>query len=98
VAELLASPTWGVVRYAKRAARYAKSAADKAVLGIAELHRAVAAGDMRLIAAWDAADRAARTACRRQQTDGTGCRSVRSAPHTSRSHLWIPTTRQRWMP
>lgn len=64
VAELLASPTWGVVRYAKRAARYAKSAADKAVLNIAELHCAVAAGDMPPIAAWDAADRAARTACR----------------------------------
>jgi hypothetical protein len=64
VAELLASPTWGVVRYAKRAARYAKSAADKAVLDIAELHRAVAAGDMPPIAAWNAADRAARTACR----------------------------------
>jgi hypothetical protein len=64
VAELLASPTWGVVRYAKKAARYAKSAADKAVLDIAQLHRAVAAGDMPPIAAWDAADRAARTACR----------------------------------
>jgi hypothetical protein len=64
VAELLASPTWGVVRYAKRAARYAKSDADKAVLNIAELHRAVAAGDMPTIAAWDAADRAARAACR----------------------------------
>jgi hypothetical protein len=64
VAELLASPTWGVVRYAKRAACYAKSAADKAVLDIAELHRAVAAGDMPPIAAWNAADRAARTACR----------------------------------
>jgi hypothetical protein len=64
VAELLASPTWGVIRYAKRAARYAKSAADKAVLDIAELHRTVAAGDMPPIAAWDAADRAARTACR----------------------------------
>jgi hypothetical protein len=64
VAELLASPTWGVVRYAKSAARYAKSAADKAVLDIAELHRAVAAGDMPPIAAWNAADRAARTACR----------------------------------
>jgi hypothetical protein len=64
VAELLASPTWGVVRYAKKAARYAKSAADKVILDIAELHRAVAAGDMPPIAAWDAADRAARTACR----------------------------------
>jgi hypothetical protein len=64
VAELLASPTWGVVRYAKRAARYAQSGADKAVLRIAELHRAVAAGDMPSLAAWRAADRAARTACR----------------------------------
>jgi hypothetical protein len=64
VAELLASPVWGVVRYAKRAARYAKSAADKAVLDIAELHCAAAAGDMPPIAAWKAADRAARTACR----------------------------------
>jgi hypothetical protein len=64
VAELLASPVWGVVRYAKRAARYAKSAVDKAVLDIAELHRAAAAGDMPPIADWKAADRAARTACR----------------------------------
>jgi hypothetical protein len=64
VAELLASPTWGVVRYAKRAARYAKSAADKAVLDIAELHRAAAAGDMPPIAAWTAANRAAHKACR----------------------------------
>jgi hypothetical protein len=64
VAELLANPAWGVVRYAKKAARYAKSAADKVVLDIAELHRAVAAGDTPPIAAWDAADRAARAACR----------------------------------
>jgi hypothetical protein len=35
VAELLANPTWGVVGYAKKAARYAKSAADKVVLDIA---------------------------------------------------------------
>ena len=28
VAELLASPTWGVIRYAEKAARYAKSAAE----------------------------------------------------------------------
>jgi hypothetical protein len=64
VAELLASPTWGVVHYAKDAARYAKSAADKALLDIAELHRAVAAGDMPPIAAWDTANRAAHTAYR----------------------------------
>jgi hypothetical protein len=64
VAELLANPRWGVVRYAKKAARYAKSTADKVVLHIAELHRAAAAGDTPPIAAWHAADRAARTACR----------------------------------
>jgi hypothetical protein len=64
VAELLTNPTWGVLGYARRAARYAKSAADKAVLDIAELHRAAATGDMPPIAAWKAADRAARAACR----------------------------------
>ena len=64
LAELLASPDWGVVRHAKRAARYAKSTADKAVLDIAELHRAAAAGDTPPISAWKAADRAARSACR----------------------------------
>src|ERR1700739_1952990 len=52
VAELLTNPTWGVFRYAKSAARYAKSAADKVVLGIAELHRATAAGDVPPIARW----------------------------------------------
>jgi hypothetical protein len=57
VAELLASPTWGVVRYAKKAAA-------KAIFNIAELHRMVAAGDVPPIAAWDAADRAARSVYR----------------------------------
>ena len=81
VAELLASPTWGVVRYAKKAARYAKSAADKVILDIAELHRAVAAGDMPPIAAWDAADRAARTACRASKptVHVAGLHAVRAA-------------------
>jgi hypothetical protein len=64
VAELLTSPTWGVLRYAERAARHAKSAADKAVFDIAELHRAVAAGEVVSTATWNAADRAARNACR----------------------------------
>ncbi|MGZ4584404.1 MAG: hypothetical protein ACXVYI_08595 [Mycobacterium sp.] len=64
VAELLASPAWGVVDYAKRAARYAKTSADKAVSDIAELHRAAAGGDMPPIAAWKAADQTARTARR----------------------------------
>jgi hypothetical protein len=53
VAELLASPTWGVVQYARKAAA-------KAIFDIAELHRMVAAGDVPPITAWDAADRAAR--------------------------------------
>jgi hypothetical protein len=55
VAELLASPTWGVIRYAK-------DAAVKAIFDIAELHREAASGDMPPIAAWDAAQRAARAA------------------------------------
>jgi hypothetical protein len=64
VAELLTSPTWGVLRYAERAARQAKSAADKAVFDIAELHRAVAAGEVLSTASWNSAERAARNACR----------------------------------
>jgi hypothetical protein len=57
IAELLANPTWGVVRYAKLTA-------IKAITDIAELHRRIASGDMPPIAAWDAADRAARAAAR----------------------------------
>ncbi|OBB88501.1 hypothetical protein A5760_23950 [Mycobacterium colombiense] len=85
VAELLTSPTWGVVCYAKRAARYAKSSADKAVLNIAELHRAVAAGGMPPIAAWDAADRAARTACRASKPNlhVAGLYALRAAYHST---------------
>jgi hypothetical protein len=85
VAELLTNPTWGVLRYAKRAARYAQSAADKAVLRIAELHRAVAAGDMPPIAAWDAADRAARRACRDSKPNlhVAGLYAVRAAYHST---------------
>jgi hypothetical protein len=57
VAELLTNADWGVVRYAKLTAM-------KAIIDIAELHRRLAAGDMAPIAAWDAADRAARAAAR----------------------------------
>ncbi len=57
VAELLTSPKWGVIRHAKKAAA-------KAIFDIAELHRMVAAGDVPPIAAWDAADRAARAVYR----------------------------------
>jgi hypothetical protein len=85
VAELLTNPTWGVLSYAKRAARYAKSAADKAVLDIAELHRAAAAGDMPPIAAWKAADRAARAACRASKPTMhiAGLYAVRAAYHST---------------
>jgi hypothetical protein len=57
LAELLTNPVWGVVQYAK-------ITAVKAILDIAELHRQAARGDMPAIAAWDAADRAARAADR----------------------------------
>ena len=53
IAEMLANPTWGVVRYAKLTA-------IKAIIDIAGLHRRIASGDMPPIAAWDAADGAAR--------------------------------------
>ena len=85
VAELLTNPTWGVLRYAKSAARYAKSAADKAVLDIAELHRAAAAGDMPPATAWKAADRAARAACRASKptVHVAGLYAVRAAYHST---------------
>ncbi|HYB37956.1 MAG TPA: hypothetical protein VEF72_20950 [Mycobacterium sp.] len=57
MAELLTNPTLGVVRYAK-------ISAIKAIVDIAELHRDAASGDMPPIAAWDAAERAARAAAR----------------------------------
>lgn len=57
IAEVLANPTWGVVRYAKLTT-------IKVIIDIAELHRRIASGDMPPFAAWDAADRAARTAAR----------------------------------
>jgi hypothetical protein len=53
LAELLTSPTWGVVRYAKKAAA-------KAIFDIAELHRRATAGDVPSATSWYAADRAAR--------------------------------------
>jgi hypothetical protein len=57
IADVLADPTWGVVRYAKLTA-------IKVIIDIAELHRRIASGDMPPIEAWDAADRAARAAAR----------------------------------
>jgi hypothetical protein len=55
VAELLTSPTWGAVRYAKLTA-------IKAIIDIAELHRRAASCDMPPVWAWDAAARTARDA------------------------------------
>jgi hypothetical protein len=53
VAELLTSPGWGVLQYAK-------ITVHKVILDIAELHRAAASGDMVPVADWETADRAAR--------------------------------------
>ena len=64
IAELLTSPTWGVLRYAQQAARFAKSNADEALIDIAELHRAAAAGHMLSGAIWEDAEQSARKACR----------------------------------
>jgi hypothetical protein len=74
VAELLASPTWGIVRYAK-------GVAVEAIFDIAELHRAAASGDTAHVAAWDAADRAARAAARaiNPTLNATGLYALRAA-------------------
>lgn len=69
-AELLANPRWGVVRYAK-------VTAIKAILDIAELHRAAASGDMPAIADWAAAERAARAI--EPSLNGAGLYAVRAA-------------------
>jgi hypothetical protein len=70
VAELLTNPIWGVLQYAK-------IAAHKAILDIAELHRAAASGDMPAIADWDAAGRAARAVA--ATLGGRGMRAVQAA-------------------
>jgi hypothetical protein len=48
IAELLTSPTWRVLTCAN-------STAHKAILDIAELHRAAVSADMPAVADWDAA-------------------------------------------
>ena len=70
IAELLTSPTWGVLKYAK-------ITAHKAILDIAELHRAAASGDMPAVADWDAAGRAAREVA--STLSGTGMRAAQAA-------------------
>lgn len=81
VAELLTSPAWGLLRYAQQAARYARSTADQAVWDIAELHRASAAGQMPSTVVWNAAERAARHACRDSKPNlhVAGLHAVRAA-------------------
>jgi hypothetical protein len=75
IAELLTSPTWGVLRYAK-------ITAHKAILDVAELHRAAASGDMPSIADWDAAGRAARGVA--TTLSGAGMRAVQTAYQSAR--------------
>jgi hypothetical protein len=74
VAELLTSPTWGVIGYAR-------NAAAKAICEIGDLHRTVAANEMPPIAVWDAAARAARAAARgiRPTLDISGLYAARAA-------------------
>jgi hypothetical protein len=74
VAELLTNPSWGVVHFAK-------ITAIKAIVDIAELHRKVARGHTPPIAAWDAADRAARAAARAMipSSNPAGLFAVRTA-------------------
>lgn len=75
VAELLTDPTWGVLHYAK-------ITAHKAILDIAELHRAAAAGEMPPVADWDAAAQAALDVA--TTLHGTGRRAVRAALESTR--------------
>ncbi len=63
LAELLANPSWGAVRYAN-------ITAIKAIQEIAALHRAAAAGDMPAVTDWAAAARAARAIDSTSETAG----------------------------
>lgn len=74
VAELLTSPAWGVIWYAK-------DDAVKAISDIAELHRMAAAGDMSPVSSWYAADCAAQTVARgiSRKSDRRGRCAVRAA-------------------
>ncbi|MGH3968526.1 MAG: hypothetical protein ACRDTV_10550 [Mycobacterium sp.] len=74
VAELLTSPTWGVIRYVI-------GDAATAICDIAELHRKAAASDTAPVAAWGAADCAARTLG--AELDMAGRYAVRAAYHST---------------
>ena len=75
VAALLTDSAWGVLHYAK-------ITAHKAILDIAELHRAAAAGEMPPVADWDAAARAALEVA--ATLSGSGSRAVRAAFESTR--------------
>lgn len=75
IAELLTSPTWGVLQYAK-------ITAHKAILDVATLHRAAATGEMPEIADWDAAGRAANAVA--TTLSGAGRRAVQAAFESTR--------------
>ena len=87
LAELLTNPTWGVLQYAK-------ITAHKAILAIAELHRAAASGDMPPVADWETADRAARKMAPSLNARPDGTRPGR---HTSRPALSMATCSRRWI-
>jgi len=70
IAELLTSPTWGVLQYTK-------ITAHQAILDVAALHRAAASGDMPRVADWDAAGRAARAVA--ITLSGASMRAVQAA-------------------
>jgi hypothetical protein len=70
IAELLTNPIWGVIQYAK-------ITAHKAILDIAELHRAAASGNMPPVADWDAAGRTARAVA--TTLSGAGMRAAQAA-------------------
>jgi hypothetical protein len=70
IAELLTSPTWGVLQYAK-------ITAHQAILDIAALHRAAASGQMPPVADWDSVGRAAHAVA--TTLSGAGVRAVQAA-------------------
>jgi hypothetical protein len=70
VAELLTSPSWGVVQYAE-------NAAAEAIFDIADLHRSLASGAMPAIPAWYSADCVGRAVC--ATLAGAGLYAVRAA-------------------
>ncbi|WP_375485171.1 hypothetical protein [uncultured Mycobacterium sp.] len=83
LADLLAHPSWGVVRYAKLSS-------IKAIVDIADLHRAAASGDMPPLAKCEAAERAARATS--SSLEGPAWYAVRAACESTAlvdSHLRV---------